>query len=560
MALTPPTPPTPLKIVNCIVTPTAALVYFSQPLVNPTPASGGSFVVRRANPALPQIVNLSAVFDPATDTATLQLDPAAALKVGELISIQGTGIVLATGAAAATDIFFVKVNGQESQSEANARRTTQAAEDSVAYPIMTESVGTPPASSYGSGSEYGGGGSAAGSLQLSQLATQTITNVLGWKPKDGDAKGFVGALTQSFSLQDVEGHTEATWTPRTYAVQTDLSGGITGAQASLYMRANGALQQSSPLLDGLYALNPDSDAEMVTALKDIVSSQFNELVNELGYAGGPRISRVNQYFQLLLGGPPIPNTASTGFSVVSDPDQIQGTLGRLRDELQLQSFSHYVNTIEDEQDVTNYRILSDYLTSLAQSWVNNVGFFGLDTKQAFLGTQLVLLSRQLSVIGETVGEVRFALDSVFIGPSERQTLQLEFASGEPAIFIEDILSWTEAFAKDEGPQLIQNAGKLGVGDGFLPVVDKLVAVVTEARHPQNEADLPDGYRTIRVRHALKDLQDQLGELSRMAGDVSLQDPPKVFDYDEIMNTIQQVIKDQVKPESLKKMGMVQKRA
>jgi hypothetical protein len=197
---------------------------------------------------------------------------------------------------------------------------------------------------------------------------------------------------------------------------------------------------------------------------------------------------------------------------------------------------------------------------LAQSWVNNVGFFGLDTKKAFLGTQLVLLSRQLSVIGETVGEVRFALDSVFIGASERQTLQLEFASGEPAIFIEDVLSWTEAFAKDEGPQLIQNAGKLGVGDGFLPVVNKLVAVVTEARHPQNEADLPDGYRTVRVRHSLKDLQDQLGELARMAADVSLQDPPKVFDYDEITNKIQQEIKNMVNSDYLKKISMVRKGA
>src|ERR1700692_2437381 len=113
-------PTTPLKIVNCIATPTAALVYFSQPLINPTPpppASGGSFVVRRANPALPQTVNVvSSVFDPAADTATLQLDPAAALKVGELISIQGTGIVLAAGPATATDIFFIKINGQESQS------------------------------------------------------------------------------------------------------------------------------------------------------------------------------------------------------------------------------------------------------------------------------------------------------------------------------------------------------------------------------------------------------------------------------------------------------------
>jgi hypothetical protein len=115
-------------------------------------------------------------------------------------------------------------------------------------------------------------------------------------------------------------------------------------------------------------------------------------------------------------------------------------MGRLRKELEVESFSRYVNTVEDEQDVTNYRILCDYLTSLAQSWVNNIMFFGLDTTKAFLGTQIVLLSRQLSVIGETVGEVRFALDSVFIGPSERQTLQLEFANGDPAMFVEDLLS------------------------------------------------------------------------------------------------------------------------
>jgi hypothetical protein len=505
---------------------------------------------------MPQTVNVtSAVFDIAANTATLQLAKAAALKVGDLISIQGTGIVLANGPATGTDVIFIKVNGEESQSEANARRTTEAVEDSVSYPLMTEQVGNPPSSSYGGGTGTGGiGVGGSGSLQLSQLATQTITNVLGWKPKDDDAKGFVGALTQSFSLQDVEGHVEATWTPRTYAVQTDLAGGISGAQASLYTRANEGLQQSLPLLDGLYALNPDSDVEMVTALKDIVSSQFTELVNELGYPGGPRISRVNQYFFLLLGNT-LPNTSTTGYPVASDPDKIKGTLGKLRDELQLQSFSHYVNTIEDEQDITNYRILSDYLTSLAQSWVNNVGFFGLDTKKAFLGTQLVLLSRQLSVIGETVGEVRFALDSVFIGPSERQTLQLEFGKGEPAMFIEDILSWTEAFAKDEGPQLIQNAGKLGIGDGFIPVVAKLETIVGEARHPQNVDDLPRGYRTIRVKHALKDLQDQLGELARMAGEVSLQTPPKVFDYDEIVNKIHEEIN-----KAVPKAGPVRQRA
>jgi hypothetical protein len=59
---------------------------------------------------------------------------------------------------------------------------------------------------------------------------------------------------------------------------------------------------------------------------------------------------------------------------------------------------------------------------------------------------------------------------------------------------------------------------------------------------------------------LKDLQDQLGELARMAADVSLQDPPKVFDYDEITNKIQQEIKNMVNSDYLKKISMVRKGA
>ena len=525
-------PPPSVKIINCIATPTAALVYFSEPL-DPTSATTAENYVVRSHPGpFQQPVTVSFLpnaYDSVAKTVILQLKAAERMKVGDKLSIQGTNLLPPDSKTPYpdTDITIVRVNGEETQAEANARRSTQAFEDSVAYPVMTENVGNPPSSSYGSASS-GGAAAGSGNLQLSQVATQTITNILGWKPKDGDAKGFVGALTQSFSLQDVGGHVESTWTPRTYAVQTDLAGGITGAQASLYMRAQDALNQSLPLLDGLYALNPDSDPEMVTALKDIVSSQLTQLTGEMGFAGGPRISRVNQYFHLLLGGQPLPTQPELSITAVpSDPDKIEGNLGRLRNELQLQSFSKYVNSVEDEQDITNYRILCDYLTSLAQSWVNNIKFFGLDTKHAFLGTQLVLLSRQLSVVGDTVDEVRFTLDSVFIGAAERQTLQLEFTN-DPAMFIEDLLTWTQTFAKDEGPQLIQNSGKLGVGDGFLPIVKKLRSLVEEARDPQKQGRLPDGYRTIRVKNSLHDLESQLKELERLADGVSRKEPPPVF--------------------------------
>jgi hypothetical protein len=542
-----------LKIKSCLATPNSVVAYFSEALdtanlgkgqgTNDPNLPANYTVVLQPPGGPPTPVNLNAATYDPLDKATILRFQAIQTR-GSWLSVAGTGPTIGSGVGpgsggpAGTDPFFVRVNGDKG--DENAKRATQAAEDAVAYPVMTEEVGTPPSSSYingGGGSVITGGG---GGMQIGQTANQAIADVLGWKINDNDPKGFVGALTQSFALTETEGHVDATWTPRTYAVQTDLSGGITGAQASIYTRAQDALQQSLPLLQGLYALNPDSDPELANALKDIVSSQFTELVNELGYAGGPRISRVNQYFNLLLGGPPFPVKSDPAFTIISDPDKIKGTLGRLRKELQLQSFSHYVNTVEDEQDVTNFRILSDYVTSLAQSWVNNVGFFGLDTKEAFLGTQLVLLSRQLSVIGETVGEVRFTLDSVFIGSSERQTLQLEFRH-DPAMFIEDLLSWAEAFAKNEGPDLIQNAGKLGLGDGFVPVVNKLSDLVEEARHPLNERKLPPGYNTIRVQRSLKDLHDQLLELARLAKSVSLKNPPKVFDFDEIMAEIKREV-------------------
>jgi hypothetical protein len=568
-----------LTIRNCVATPTSVVVYFSEPLATsslgtakpPRPNNDPNFapnytvqVQATAAVAAQTLVPAKATHDAIDNATVLQMKPP--LTRGTWLAVQcsggpqtggnpnAPGVSPASGGISGTDPTYVRVNGDDKATE-DAKRATRAAEDAVAYPLMTEQVGVPPSSSYTNGGGGGGGytgSSGGGRLQIGQTANQAIADVLGWKLNNNDPAGFIGALTQSFSLKEVEGHVETTWTPRTYAVQTDLSGGITGAQASMYTRAQDSLQKSSPLLDGLYALNPDSDQEMVTALKDIVSSQFTELVNELGYAGGPRISRVGQYFGLLLGDTSFftLDHNSAAFPVISDPDKIKGTMGRLRDELQVQSFSRYVNTVEDEQDVTNFRILSDYLTLLAQSWVNNVQFFGLDTTEAFLGTQLVLLSRQLSVIGETIGEVRFTLDSVFIGAAERQTMQLEL-TGFPAMFIEDLLSWVDSFAKNEGPQLIQNAGKLGVGDGFLPIVDRLAGLVSAAKRPVNEKKLPDGYRTIRVKHSLQDLEDQLGELARLAGPVQLKKPPKVFDYDEIVRKIQEEISDKVHPAALK---------
>ena len=112
----------------------------------------------------------------------------------------------------------------------------------------------------------------------------------------------MGALNQSFQLSLVEGHVASKWTPRSYAVQSDLSGGITGAQASVYTLAKTLVDQALPLINGLYALDPAADQEYVTALKQLATDQLTSLCQEIGYLGGPRVMRVHQYFQMLMGG------------------------------------------------------------------------------------------------------------------------------------------------------------------------------------------------------------------------------------------------------------------
>ena len=382
--------------------------------------------------------------------------------------------------------------------------------DLAAYPILTEEVGYPPSplATPGTGGSGGSGGSTAG---LGQIVNKAVGEVLGWKLKAGDTKGFLGALNQSFTLTEVEGHVESKWTPRTYAIQTDLAGGITGAQASVYARGKEALDQSMPLLDGLYTLDPEADTEDVVALKAVVKSQFTELVNELAFLSGPRIARVNQYFSLLLidanstakfppalGAPPL----------VVDPDQLPTKDAGARERL------------------VKYFLLSIFSSAVVlfgfQSWINNVPFFGLDAPKPFFGTQLVLLSRQLSVVAESVDEVRFTLDSVFIGPAERQSTKLTypFVPELKAIFLEDLLSWIHNFAAEEGPRLITDGGKFGVQNTFTPVVRQLLSfIVNLPSSPSVANPLPAGFFAPRVRLSLDDLVDQLQSLITLAAPI-----------------------------------------
>jgi len=514
-----------LMVTNCVATPSSITVTYSDAVNSAATTVGNYKCWSPIGAPLPALTGkATASIDSSQRVVTIILTSTITLKTGNWLAVHVKSSV--QSAAGATfvlggDGFATVVNGVDVQ----AARETKAVEDAVAYPLLTEQVSFP--SSPGGGA-IPGIPPAGGGASLGQSVAKAVSDVLGWKANAADPKGFIGSLTQAFTLTEVEGHTEASWNPRTYAVQSDLGGAITGAQASLYTRAKDALDQSLPLLDGLYPLDPDADPEYVKALREMARSQMNEIVKELGTLGGPSVLRVNTYFGILLGPQNFNNLGSpTGAPFTFNPDLIQGTLGTLRDTYGIYFTNNpFSNSIEDEQDVTNFRVISDYMTSLLQTWFSNGQFFLLGTtQQNFFGTQLVLLSRQYSAIAETVNEVRFALDSVFIGPGERQTLLLQFANPAfPAMFLEDVLREIEEHATDEGPRLLQDGGRISVTNNILPIVRNYRALVRESHRPTNLRSLPDGYRTVRVQRALDDLHDQLKALIDLAIPVEQQVP------------------------------------
>ena len=408
----------------------------------------------------------------------------------------------------------------------------EALTDLAAYPVLTEEVSTTGAPAPSGG---GAGGAAGG---YAQAVDQVMRDVLGWRPS-GDVAGFQAALAGAFQLREVEGHTAWSWQQRGYAVQADM-GALTGAQASIYARAKSALDQVLPLLAGLTTLNPALyPPQDLEAIRTVVTAELNELVTELALTGGPRLQRVDQLFLLLLG----ENRRS--FSL--DPDLVGGNLGTLRDRFGLTVDE--IDTVDEERIVTNFRVIVEHVLALKASWDQDRQLLSGVSARTALGTVLILLSRGLEAVCESVDDLAFALDSVYVDPAQRQVIELRFASltvnvpempltkntttshtfpaHEPPLLLSDLLDWVTRASRDEGPRIIQDAGKDGVLN-FEPVLDRLRVLIHATRHiARHGTALPSGMQTPRVSRALQVLAAQLDQATNLAGLVRRDPIPQI---------------------------------
>jgi hypothetical protein len=414
------------------------------------------------------------------------------------------------------------------------RSNHEALTDLSAYPVLTEEISTTGVPAPAAGGS-GGGGPGAG---YGQAVEQVMRDVLGWRPS-GDVAGFQAALSGAFQLREVEGHTEWSWQQRGYAVQADM-GALTGAQASIYARAKNALDQMLPLLAGLTTLNPALyQPQDLEAIRTVVTTELNELVTELALTGGPRIQRVDQLFVLLLG--------EGQHSLSLDPDLVGGSLGTLRDRFGLTEDN--VDTVDEERIVTNFRVIVEQVLALEASWHQDRQLLSGVNARTALGTILIWLSRGLEAVCESVDDLAFALDSVYVDAAQRQVIELRFADltvdvpdlpltrntttpypfkpHEAPLLLSDLLDWITRVSRDEGPRIIQDAGKDGVLQ-FEPQLNKLRILVHAARKvARHGATLPAGMQTPRVSRAFQVLAAQLDEATNLAGLVKREPIPQI---------------------------------
>jgi hypothetical protein len=171
----------------------------------------------------------------------------------------------------------------------------------------------------------------------------------------------------------------------------------------------------------------------------------------------------------------------------------------------------------------------NHVDTLRLSWNAVRQFFTRDDSEVFLGTQLVLLSRQLEVVAESVQEAYSAMDSVFLGAAERQTTLLDFQGRDARLTVAGLLEWVDRFVSEEGPRLLQDAGKDGA-IAFRSTIDELQSLVNEAfrTSKQNSGNPTRGFHSPRVQRALEELTLHLTEASVLARQISRTPRPVIL--------------------------------
>jgi hypothetical protein len=192
----------------------------------------------------------------------------------------------------------------------------------------------------------------------------------------------------------------------------------------------------------------ESSGELdVEALRSVLRLTMTQLVSELGQVGGPCVPRVDLLFRLL-----------TGPERSSDAAAVGAVLGRFRERLGLGVGS--VNTVEDEEQLTNFRMLADHVQGLRSAWESTRSSF--DRRSAsFEGGRAQLLLSRLGTVQGAAERMATVLEDAGVGRARRDEILIELEDGS-SLSITEYLDWVRSFASREGPRLIRAGGDEGI--------------------------------------------------------------------------------------------------
>jgi hypothetical protein len=367
------------------------------------------------------------------------------------------------------------------------------------------------------------------SNQWERVVDRAIDRALGKSPGKG-ANNFVTALDNAFTTQGY-GRSTMTLNPsgNNYG-NTGLLSEVSAEQAILYRQVSTNMADALKVLAEIQYFSPKADKESVESLRELVRGRITFLVEEFRRDDEPRSKLVEFYLRSL--------------------DEYTTEFGR-------QSFlinnSAKPVTVEDEEQITKFRLLESYLENLSEAWAGydrrdrSERLNSLSIKVDRARTLLPIVSQAnldfsnaLESVGLSQNERRSraslfsAIDLPPILPSNPQSSGVAFPAGSTAIYdpsflatwlptitVNDLIEWLDSYSNIEAPGSLNSTYGIDfVTDQANRIFWTVAPVVAHIKfippNPSGSSMLKQILSNERVTWALDNILSQLNALADLA--------------------------------------------
>jgi hypothetical protein len=409
--------------------------------------------------------------------------------------------------------------------------------------------------------------SATGAANLlTRQVERAISQVLGRSPGKGST-GFIKALDSAFPTGK---NGQVTFKPSRSAVSlfspagegnqvlsdnngATLTGQLPIEQANLYRQASIVANDALKVLASIEPFDPTADIDAVEALKALIRTQINSLVEEFGRLDEPRVDLVNLYLR----------------TIDANLDEL-GIRGRLSNDngfsrngsggsTQIDLEEVFPVTLDDEAQVAALELLKNYRNTLEDIFLRFLDVSESEQVSGHFSERLARVSILLPVVADSNISFMAALDSIGFTESERRSDASLFTSLDPNlsltpfrlsidnrvddpdrrglnfldlqrvplpnITLNDFNDWVDRFTTLEAPTVLADAGRFGL-EFVTDQADTLfwvIATVLDFIQQSNDPDSPIFRRgdTLlerilafdRVKQTLLELASQLDTLA-----------------------------------------------